>query len=137
MILVAAGICGICGGWMSRLSGNAEHLPTKLHTVESADFLLHAYNVKYECEGYDAWAVRSPGLHLLADPNVVGIYHDHGIDLTQVPYWELDWCVGTERTTVLSEDPHRVRVSISVADEELRVTLDGSLASSKPTAVPA
>lgn len=122
--LVVAGICGICGGQMTRSSGDATDLPTKLHTVEPSDFLLYDYNVRYQCEQCDVWSLFSPGFHLLTDPDVIGIYRDHGINLAQEPYWELDWCIGVEHTTVISDDPLRIEVIVPFEDEELRVTLN-------------
>jgi len=124
LALVVEGVCGMCGGRMIRASGNAEDLPIKLHAVEPDDFLVYAYNVRYDCDGCDVWSVVSPGCYLLDDPTVVDFYHEHGIDLRRVPHWELEWCVGTDGTTVISDDPLEVQVTISVEDEELLVTLD-------------
>ncbi|MEF8840081.1 MAG: hypothetical protein V5A62_00450 [Haloarculaceae archaeon] len=70
----------------------------------------------------------STGLALLDDAEVVSFYRDHGLDLNDVPFWTLDWCVTDEYTEVASEDPWRLRVTIELDGEELVATLDGALA---------
>jgi DNA-binding HxlR family transcriptional regulator len=67
------------------------------------------------------------GLGLLDYSEVVGFYGDHGVALSETPYWRLAWCVDDRPVTVLSEDPWRVEVSITAEGETLAVTLDGDL----------
>ncbi len=67
------------------------------------------------------------GLGLLDQSTVVGFYRDHGIELSDVPYWRLEWCVSSDPVTVLSEDPWRLRVDVTAGDETLGVTVDGDL----------
>lgn len=84
----------------------------------------HDLGIKYECERCLVWHTAAVGGPLLFHPSVICFYRDHGIDLTTKPYWELDWYVSGERTTVLSKEPWRFRVTISLTDEELRATID-------------
>lgn len=67
------------------------------------------------------------GLGLLDQSPVVGFYRDHGVELSEVPYWRLEWCVSSDPVTVVSEDPWRLRVDATAGGETLRVTLDGDL----------
>jgi hypothetical protein len=68
------------------------------------------------------------GLTLLDDAEIVSFYRDHGIDLNTVRFWTLEWCVSDHHTEILSRDPWRLRVTVPLGDEELRVTVDGDIA---------
>lgn len=122
------GLCPGCGGRITKtLIRDARDM--ELHVdIDPTEFPQFDLGMKYQCTQCDGWDFGSPGNHLLAHPAVVAFHHDHGIDLTTVPYWELDWVVGTQQTTVLAEDPLRVQVTIPLDDEELRVTLDETFA---------
>jgi hypothetical protein len=67
------------------------------------------------------------GLGLLDQSPVVGFYREHGVDLSETPYWRFDWCVSADPVTVRSEDPWRLAVDVTAADETLRVTVDREL----------
>lgn len=120
------GICSTClgrtTGTLVRDSGDVQIKAP----VDATDFPSFEFGIKYQCERCDVWDFGSPGEHVLDHPAVVGFHRDHGIDLNAVPYWELDWVVTNERTTVVTEEPLRVRVTIPLAEAELRVTLDES-----------
>lgn len=83
--------------------------------------------VNYECEHCTRWASLSIGVALLSHPAVVSFYYDHGIDLNDVPTWELDWCITDRHTTVVSTEPWLARVAIRLGDEELSATVDDEL----------
>lgn len=119
------GICFMCGGKsMGTLVRAAEDVQIKFREVEPTDFSDSDLGIKYQCEQCDIWDFGSAGQHLLSHPDVVTFHRDHGIDLQTVPHWELDWVVSNQRTSVVAENPFRVQVSIPLANEELRVTLD-------------
>jgi hypothetical protein len=114
--LAADGVCPVCSGRM-----------TTTLSREGAcclDVSLRADHVCQQCRH----ELCSPvGLVLLDEAVVVAFYDDHGIDLSERPYWTLPWCVSDEYTAVEGTDPWRVTVTIELADERLRVTLDEDL----------
>ena len=121
-------VCSMCGGKVTAtLIRDAKDMKLKVD-IDPTEFPQYDLGMRYQCEQCDVWDFGSPGKHLLTHPAVVAFHHDHGIDLTTVPFWELDWVVGTGRTTVVSEDPLRIRVAIPLDDEEIRVTLDEAFA---------
>jgi len=112
------GVCPECNGRMETSVGYAER----------DDAMGLEVRVDYECARCNLTTSSSTGLALLDDAEVVSFYRDHGVDLNDVPFWTLDWCVTDEHTGVASEDPWRLRVTIELDDEELVATLDGDLA---------
>lgn len=119
------GVCSMCGGTIvDTLVRDRGEISIKARGADPDAFPSHDLGIKYQCERCDVWDLGSPGRHLLDRPAVVAFHRDHGVDLPEVPFWELDWVVTNERTTVVSERPFRVQVTIPLDDEELRVTLD-------------
>lgn len=83
--------------------------------------------VEHDCQrcGYD---LRSTvGVNLLDSGAVLVFHSERGVDLTTEPFWQFDWCVSDERTTVLSEDPLCVQVDIPCQGDEFQVVLDDTL----------
>lgn len=122
------GICSTCRG---RTTGTLVRDPEDVQIkvpVDPTDFPSFDLGIKYQCERCDVWDFGSAGEHILDHPAVVGFHRDHGVDPNTVPYWELDWVVTNERTTVVAEDPLRVQVTVPLDTEELRVTLDETFA---------
>jgi hypothetical protein len=62
------------------------------------------------------------GAYLLSEPAVVAFYHDHGVDVTETPFWALELMIA--EPTVHSEDPLRLLLSIERDDERLTLTVD-------------
>ncbi|MFW6153555.1 MAG: DUF7351 domain-containing protein [Halobacteriota archaeon] len=56
-------------------------------------------------------------------PEVVAFYHDHGIDLDLAMHEQRKYLLTFEEE-LLETDPPRIRITIPVEDEELRVTYD-------------
>lgn len=114
--LAADGVCPECNGRMeTTVSRDTEEvLGTKVR-------------VDHECAQCHHRLHSTAGLSLLDQSQVVTFYSDHGIDLCTKPFWALPWCVDDGNTTVQSEDPWRIHVSISLDDEALDVTLDGDM----------
>ena len=114
--LAADGVCPECNGRM-----------TTTITHDTEDFLGLEVRVDHRCEQCHHQLYSAVGLSLLDQSDVVTFHRDHGIDLCTKPYWDLEWCVSDEHTTVVSEDPWQIRVEIPLDDELLSVTLDGEL----------
>ena len=79
------------------------------------------------CEQCNHQLCSAVGLGLLDHSAVVSFYGDHGVALSETPYWRLDWCVDDDPVTVLEERPWTVRIDIEADDETLQVTVDEDL----------
>ncbi|MDY6764939.1 MAG: winged helix-turn-helix domain-containing protein [Halobacteria archaeon] len=56
-------------------------------------------------------------------PDVISFYHDHGINIRESPYWAPDfWETGS--VEIISENPLRLQVTLSVDDDKLELLLD-------------
>ncbi|PSP75660.1 ArsR family transcriptional regulator [Halobacteriales archaeon QS_1_68_20] len=114
--LAADGVCPECGGRM--------HTELEREGDCCLDVSLRAEHVCERCR----YELCSPvGLVLLDRSVVVAFYEDHGIDISDRPYWTLPWCVDDEHYTVQDVDPWRVEIEVPLAEERLRVVLDGDL----------
>lgn len=80
-----------------------------------------------ECDHCGARHYMSVGLSLLYHPAVVAFFHDHGVDVTSRPHWELEWAMTDEYLTVRSTDPWEVTLSIPAGDETLELLVDEDL----------
>lgn len=131
------GVCFMCSGKNTgTLVRNPEDIRIKA-PVDPTDFPSFDLGIKYQCQQCDVWDFGSAGQHILDHPDVVMFHRDYDIDLNDVPYWELDWVVTNERTTVVAEDSLQVQVAIPLNDEELRVVLDETFVVSNVDRTPA
>ncbi|ODR82787.1 transcriptional regulator [Haladaptatus sp. W1] len=115
--LAADGVCPECNGRMETTV-----------TRDTENLLGTKVRVDHECAQCHHQLHSTAGLSLLDQSRVVTFYSDHGIDICTKPFWALPWCVEDENTTIRSEDPWRVHVTIPLDDETLDVTLDGDMA---------
>ena len=113
--LAADGVCPECGG----------HMNTEI--VRDPRKLELDVGVVHRCTQCRHEIHSAVGLRLLDQAEVVSFYREKGIDLPATPYWQLGWCVSDAFTTVLSDDPWRIRVRMPAGGEQLRVTVDGDL----------
>ncbi|WP_135536194.1 ArsR/SmtB family transcription factor [Halostella pelagica] len=105
--LMADGVCPECSGTVET---TVERDPATLELDVA---------VRHECQRCRHQLTTSIGQVLLDHAEIVSFYRDHGIDLNQVPFWTLAWCTDDEYTTVISEDPWRIRLDVPVkCDEE-------------------
>jgi hypothetical protein len=82
--------------------------------------------VIYECRRCGTgWQSVVP-YAILTHPAVVVFHYDHGIDLREIPDWNLDWPeIGL--ATVVNETPLRIEVPITLDDETRVFTVDADL----------
>jgi len=118
--LLREGVCPECAG---TVTGRVESVQRPVGDGETSESDGDdAVQATFACDacGYEA---RSPiALTLLTHPAVVGLFHDHGIDLRNRPIWN----VGEEfRETVVSRDPLAVVVSVRVEGDLLELFVDG------------
>lgn len=115
--LAADGVCPECSG----------RTHTEIVTGGSEcdlDLQVHARHVCEHCGN----VLCSPvGLRFLDHSEVVSFYRDHGISLSDRPYWSLEWCVDDEYTTVDPSEEITVEIRMPADDSELRVVVDDDL----------
>jgi len=114
--LAKDGVCPDCGGRMETTV-----------TQEGECGLGVSLRADHVCLQCGHSLCSAVGLALLDQSDVVAFHDDHGVDLSETPYWQLDWCVSEEPVAVRSTDPWRLDVAIDLAGERLTATLDGDL----------
>lgn len=114
--LAADGVCPACGGETERaLFEPSEHLTFEVLPV-------------FECAVCTNRSVTSFAFLALQRPVVASFYADHGVDVDEHPYWDVEPCVAGRYTSVESRDPVDVEVTFPAGEEVLRVRLDDDLA---------
>ena len=108
---IVAGFCLTCSGRMVGQLELAEGRP------EGAQATFH-------CDRCGDTATASPSMALFFHPAVMGFYHDHGIDVTRTPTWEVSTRQDELDTELVSEYPVTVRVTVRIDDEILEATID-------------
>jgi hypothetical protein len=86
-----------------------------------------ALRADHVCQQCGLQLCSTVGLGLLDHSAVASFYSDHGVPLSDTPYWQLRWCVDDAPVTVLREDPWRFRIDMTLEGETLRVVVDGDL----------
>jgi hypothetical protein len=57
----------------------------------------------------------------------VSFFYERGVDIANLPYWELRTLAREFEETVLDHDPWTAHVTVTADDARLRVTLDERL----------
>lgn len=120
--LTGKGVCEWCG---SR---------PELTLITEADFVDHGHDDSpdvyafYLCDGCGGFIYSTVGKVVLSRSPVIAFFHDHGIDLAEVPVWKLAFAITNRHTEIESQDPWLIELTIPLEDEELRLELDGDLA---------
>jgi hypothetical protein len=65
--------------------------------------------------------------HVIRHPAVVSFFYERGVDIANLPYWELRTLAREFEETVLDHDPWTAHVTVTADDARLRVTLDERL----------
>jgi hypothetical protein len=116
------GFCELCDGSVAA----TVYLPDDPDAPEWVDGEQFDARVRYDCprcnETFDSMIPAFVVVH----PAVVRFLCERGIDIRTTPMWEFDW-IRPRTTTVLSEDPLRVEVPITAADETHRFVFDADL----------
>lgn len=125
--LAAGDICPVCQGSMDRtVAREWADVPVETTYLDpERDGPLRAWSV---CRLCTAWTYVTPGEALLDHPTVVALYSEHGLDIRDCPRWELPWTVDPDASAVVSEDPLRIAVTVSLDGDERLFTLDEAFA---------
>ncbi|WP_440990499.1 DUF7351 domain-containing protein [Haloarchaeobius baliensis] len=118
---VAGGFCMACQGpTAASLSPAAADGSRAAKFAEAADV-----HVQYECGRCGEIVLTTVPEALVHEPAVVAFYHEHGLDIGATPSWRLPWLTATP--AVVSEDPMRVSVTVTVGDDALSLVVDEAL----------
>lgn len=121
-VLMNRRICPWCGMQMRvEMVRESERFDLGGNLPDSPD--LYVTHVCEDCGGYQ---YNTVGMVLIDRTPVVSFFDDHGIDVTDVRTWDLPFAVTGRHTEVVSEEPFRAAVTITLDDERLRVTVDGN-----------
>lgn len=112
--LAKDGVCPECSGKMA----------TTVERVAEC-CVSSSLTATHRCEQCGHELCSAVGLALLDDSDVVGFHRDHGVSLSDRPYWTLPWCVSDEAVRV--GDDGTFEVGIDLEGETLLVTLDADL----------
>jgi hypothetical protein len=83
--------------------------------------------VRHTCGRCDNRLTSAVGVNLLDTAPVLTFFSDRGVDLTTEPFWTHPWTVSDVHTTVVSEEPLRVRLDLPCDGDVIRVTVDETL----------
>jgi len=110
--LAADGVCPECTGAVET---------SLVRDPEDADLDVAVEHVCQRCQ----YSLQSTvGVTLLDHSDTLVFHANRGVDLNTEPFWRFDWCVSDTRTTIVSEEPLRVRLSLPCGDDELDVLID-------------
>ena len=83
--------------------------------------------VRATCPHCGASRTMSVGTALLDEAALVSFAHEHGLDVTDVPIWELAFASTDRTVSVRSRDPWEVALSLSLDGETLELVVDDTL----------
>ncbi|SFL49442.1 hypothetical protein SAMN04487950_3973 [Halogranum rubrum] len=126
------GVCPECGGVVTARLRPVE--PVESDDEASTDEDHVPIQAAFDCETCGS-SLRCPvSLTVLSHPAVVAFYHDHGVDITSRPLWN----VGSEwRERRISRDPWCLGIRTRLDDEELHlyVARDGRVVDARRQSV--
>lgn len=111
-----SGVCPNCSGRIDRrlvVDGDGDPRPGP------AD--AEPVRVEYDCVRCPELTTIAPATLALEHPAVVSFLHAHGVHATDHLSWDRPW---TAETDVVSDDPARVEVTVSLDDDAVTVALD-------------
>ncbi|MEF8791900.1 MAG: winged helix-turn-helix domain-containing protein [Haloarculaceae archaeon] len=84
--------------------------------------------VRHECDHCGLSHHMSVGLALVYHPALVSFFHERGLDVTSVRYWELEFATTDRYVTVRATDPWEVLLRVPRDGDALELVVDGDLA---------
>ncbi len=72
--------------------------------------------------GMELYTVPATGL--LEHPKVVSFYHENGLELFDIPHWQLDWMFSGDCIDVIADSPLEYFITIEITTDRLIATLD-------------
>lgn len=116
------GFCHVCDGDLERTVRPVDAAATPDWLSElSIEVVVHV-----ECGncGYDHYLLAC--IAVLTRPAVVGFHREHGVDVWETPFWDLDW-LRAGAAEVVGREPLRFAVPMSLDGETFAPTFDADL----------
>lgn len=120
LFAAARGVCDICVNGL-----DTEFIPADEIQLPGADDLT--VSVHRSCDHCGNQQYMSVGSALVFDPNLVAFYYEHGLDLTRIPLWELEFRMTDRFVTVRSTDPWEVALEVTLEGDTLELLVDEEL----------
>jgi DNA-binding transcriptional ArsR family regulator len=120
MLVASRGVCPICVNPME-----LEFVPSEEVWSEGSERL--DVFVHWGCDHCGRQQYMTVGLALLYHPALTSSFYEHGVDLTSVNHWELEFVLSDEHTTVRSRDPWEVAVAVTLEGLTLELVVDEEL----------
>jgi hypothetical protein len=82
------------------------------------------YMFRGSCDRCGTMNTATPGICILTAPAVRSFYRDHGENIDDLYPWELDFVFEQRNQTVVSEDPVRLQIDLTLSGDTISVTVD-------------
>ena len=89
--------------------------------------------IHYQCDRCGNQELLSVGEAFRHDPGLLAFCHDHGVDYTTTPVWELEFAATDRFVTIESRDPWEVTLQVPLDDETLELVIDDSVSVTERT----
>jgi hypothetical protein len=117
------GVCLDCGGVASLSWALADVPDSRDRAPSSAGVRVHS-----TCDRCGPRGTVGAGAVLLAEPAVVSLAHERGVDLGTTPLWKLRCCASAAATELRSRSPTRIAAELRFDGDPFEALLDGDLA---------
>lgn len=93
-------------------------------STDSTDGSPRSVRITHACDCCGGFLRTTVGENVVDHPAVVSFFHERGVDITEIPHWELDFCTSDEGVELVSEDPLEVLVTIEESGDSVTISLD-------------
>ena len=118
-----SGFCSACEGRVGPELTTFGSLKSDDVPPEFADVVA----VVYDCDRCGMRTYINLSTALLDHPRVSAFHYDRGVDVRDVPIWNLGTVDGEPQSAMLADEPGTARVTYGVDGHELTLTVDDSL----------
>ncbi|MFB6220729.1 MAG: ArsR family transcriptional regulator [Halolamina sp.] len=113
------GVCPTCASAVDAAFVSPENAPFD-------DSRREVY-VTYRCERCGTQELLSVGEAFRHDPGLVAFCHDHGVDYSTTPVWEIEFAATDRFVTVTDRDPWEVLLQVPLDEETFELRIDGDV----------
>lgn len=121
LLAASRGVCPICVNELHTQLLPAGEVTMVGNTTDHVTVFAHA-----SCDHCGHQQYHLIGSLLLYHPAVVSFCYERGVDVTEVPVWELEFATTDRCVTIRSRDPWRVVFTLSMDADDLELVLDDS-----------
>jgi DNA-binding transcriptional ArsR family regulator len=105
----------------------AGHMPGTVQIKTKQDLTGERESAVYvvrQCAHCNGYMITTPGEAVLYHPAVVSFCYERGVDVTSEWLWDLPFVVSPDASTVRSEDPREVAVTVTCEGDAVTLVLD-------------